>query len=227
MRMTWHDLLFLHWPVPPAVMRPLVPRELELDTFAGEAWIGIVPFRMSGIRLRRLPPVPGTAAFPEINVRTYVTGGGRAGVWFFSLDAAHRLAVRVARAWFGLPYHHAQISVGPTSGGIRYHSTRGSEPAAAFRGEYRPAGVKLHAQPGSLDHWLTERYCLFARDQGGTVGYGDIHHHPWPLQPASVSIELNTMADPLGIALPATPPVARFARRLEVVAWSLRPIGEP
>src|SRR6478736_184531 len=96
MTQTWHDLLFAHWRIRLDVMRPLVPRELEIDTFDGSAWIGVVPFRMSAVRMRGLPPVPGASAFPELNVRTYVRYGGRAGVWFFSLDAESALAVFAA-----------------------------------------------------------------------------------------------------------------------------------
>src|SRR5437867_5100192 len=105
--MRWHDLLFLHWPVRPEIIRPLIPNGLELDTFDGAAWIGVVPFRMTGVRLRWLPPLPGISAFPELNVRTYVRVRDRPGVYFFSLDAGSRTAVAMARAWFHLPYFHA------------------------------------------------------------------------------------------------------------------------
>jgi uncharacterized protein YqjF (DUF2071 family) len=109
MAMTWHDLLFAHWPLPTEALAPLLPDGVELDLFDGEAWLGIVPFRMSGVRLRRLPPLPGTGAFPELNVRTYVRAGGKPGVWFFSLDARSALAVAIARAWFRLPYHRGLL----------------------------------------------------------------------------------------------------------------------
>src|SRR5688500_5474109 len=123
--MRWHELLFMHWPVPAAALRPLIPAGLELDTFDGSAWLGVVPFRMSGIRRRLLPPVPGTAAFPELNVRTYVTAGAKPGVWFFSLDAANRLAVRVARWTFHLPYYDATMScTRDRAGEVAYRSTR-------------------------------------------------------------------------------------------------------
>lgn len=239
MAMTWEDLLFLHWPVPPEALAGFIPPPLRLDTFDGQAWLGVVPFRMSGIHLRGLPPIPGTAAFPEINVRTYaVAPDGRAGVWFFSLDATNRLAVRAARAWFGLPYFDARIRVervGASAAGaaghddraaLRYSTTRTHRgtPPAAFSGTYHPTGPVALAVPGTLDHWLIERYALFAVDRRGRVGCGEIHHAPWPLQPAAANVTANTMAEPIGLALSGPAPLAHFARRLEVVAWTVRPL---
>src|SRR5262245_4554326 len=110
MRMSWHDLLFAHWPVPVAAMRALVPAPLEVDTFDGAAWIGVVPFRMTRVGPLWLPPIPGVSSFAELNVRTYVTRDDKPGVWFFSLDAANPLAVRTARRFFHLPYFHAAMS---------------------------------------------------------------------------------------------------------------------
>ena len=111
MSQSWHDLLFAHWPIDASHLRPLIPAALEIDKFQGEAWIGVVPFRMSGVRLRATPALPTLSAFPELNVRTYVTHGGKPGVWFFSLDAANAIAVSVARAWFHLPYFNARMTL--------------------------------------------------------------------------------------------------------------------
>ncbi len=232
MRMTWRDLLFAHWSVSPDDLRPHVPAALELDTFEGSAWLGVVPFRMDNVRLRGLPALPGAGAFPELNVRTYVQAGGRSGVWFFSLDAASRLAVRGARAWFGLPYFDARMTV-KTEGtvetgeavGVHYRSRRihRRAPPAAFEVTYRPTGPGAPAISGSLDRWLTERYCLFARDRRGTLRSGDIHHAQWQLQPAEAEIRSNTMAEPLGLELPGEP-VLHFARQLDVLAWSPVPL---
>jgi len=225
MTMSWHDLLFLHWPIRPHLLRPLIPAALELDTFDGWAWIGVVPFRMSGVRPRYAPALRCTSAFPEINVRTYVKAHERSGVWFFSLDATSRLAVRVARAWYGLPYYDARIRVDGVGESVRYRSTRVDRSASAapaeFAASYCPTGPAYRSEGGTLEHWLTERYCLFAADRRGRVGYGDVHHVPWPLQPAEADIESNTMTRWLGITLPATNPVIHFARRLDVVAWSV------
>lgn len=227
MHMAWHDLLFLHWPVRPQVVRDLIPAALEVDTCDGWAWVGVVPFRMSGVRPRYTPDLPFTSAFPEINVRTYAKAAGRAGVWFFSLDAMSRLAVRVARAWYGLPYYFAHIRAENKDEWIEYDSSRAhrGSPPAEFKASYRPTGAVYRTSPGEMDHWLTERYCLSAADRRGRVGYGDIHHVPWPLQPAEAEIRVNTMAVAAGIALPDSRPVAHFARRLDVVAWPVVPLS--
>jgi hypothetical protein len=225
MAMKWHDLLFMHWPVPVEVLRPLVPAGLEIDTFDGVAWLGVVPFRMSGIRARGTPAMPWVSAFAELNVRTYVTAGGRAGVWFFSLDAASRLAVRVARATFRLPYFDAQMHIagttGDAAGAVTYSSVRThrNAPPAEFAATYTPTGEVYRAQPGDLDHWLTERYCLYAASPAGRLSRGEIHHSPWPLQPAACDTTVNTMTHQLGITLPPAPPLLHFAKQLDVVAW--------
>lgn len=223
--MTWHDLLFAHWPVPVETVRSLVPMPLEIDTFDGSAWVGVVPFCMTGVRPRYVPAMRRMSDFPEINVRTYVRTPDRAGVWFFSLDAAHRAAVRTARWRFHLPYHDARIMVAKRGQRVSYHSVRTHRgaPPAEFKGSYGPSGSVYHAAPGTLEHWLTERYCLFAADRTRRIGVGEIHHAPWPLQPATAELEVNTMAAPLGLVLPADPPLLHFAQRLDVTAWTLNP----
>lgn len=225
--MRWHDLLFMHWPVPAASLRPLIPVGLELETFDGSAWVGVVPFRMSGIRHRLLPPVPGTAAFPELNVRTYVTIGGKPGVWFFSLDAANRLAVRAARWAFNLPYYDATMSCTreATGGRVSYGSTRthGGAPPATFAARYQPTGPAFRSGAGSLEYFLTERYCLYSADGQGRVFRGEILHAPWPLQPAECETERNTMTQPIGLDLPDAKPLLHYAEVLDVVAWGLEP----
>ena len=220
--MNWHDLLFMHWPMDVASLRPLVPAPLEIDTFDGQAWIGIVPFHMTGVRPRCFPSLPRLSNFAELNVRTYVKTAGKPGVWFFSLDAANPLAVRNARRFFHLPYYNARMSTTTTTAEIQYDSTRTHRrvPVTKFRGRYSPAGPVYRATPGNLDHWLTERYCLYASN-GQKLFRGEIHHARWPLQPAKAEVEINTMTEPLGIKLPQTRPVLYFAKRLDVVAWKL------
>jgi uncharacterized protein YqjF (DUF2071 family) len=222
MLMRWHDLLFLHWPIRPELIRPMIPRRVVLETFDGWAWIGVVPFRMSGVRPRY---VPLSLAFPELNVRTYVNTPGRSGVWFFSLDAASWIAVRVAR-WFGLPYYDARIKVQLDGDVVHYQSVRSDKTAAPaeFNASYRPTGAVYHASPGTLDHWLTERYCLYAARKPDQVVYGEIHHPPWPLQPAEVELRVNTMTQPIGLELPDTKPFSHLARYQEVVAWPIVPL---
>jgi uncharacterized protein YqjF (DUF2071 family) len=220
--MRWTELAFLHWPVTVETLRPLIPRELQIDTFANSAWVGVVPFRMEGVRLRAAPPVPTAHAFPEINVRTYVRGAGRAGVWFFSLDAQSRLAVRGARFLLNLPYFDADMNVESSAGVVDYASVRTHRraPAAAFKARYRPIGEPYEASPGTLDHFLVERYCLFTHDDRRGLGLLDVDHDPWPLQRASVEVAMNTMAVAAGIQLPQMDPVVHYAHTLEVRAWS-------
>jgi len=203
------------------MVRPLVPRELALDTFDGNCWVGVVPFRMTGVRPRAVPPLPLLSRFPELNVRTYVTYGGRPGVYFFSLDAANLPAVWAARAFYHLPYFHAAMSSTETGNTIHYYS-RSDHGAAEFRGHYRPAADIQLRERGSLEHWLTERYCLYTVHQG-RVYRGEIHHQPSPLQDADAEIETNTVAAAAGIALPNVSPLLHFARELEVLIWPLRP----
>ena len=224
----WHDLLFMHWPVAPETLARTLPAPLRPELFEGRAWLGVVPFRMSGVRLRGLPALPGLSAFPELNVRTYVSlpgpdGAPRPGVWFFSLDAASWLAVRVARASFGLPYFLARMGCEADGDGVRYHSRRvRARGAAELVARYRPTGPARPAAPGTLEHFLTERYCLYAPDRRGGLRRAEILHAPWPLQPASAEIQRNTMAAPLGLeALPGAP-LLHFARWLDVRVWSPR-----
>src|ERR1700688_1555100 len=221
----WHDLLFAHWPVPTVAMRPLVPAQLTLDTFNGQCWFGVVPFRMSGIRARWLPAFPGLSRFPELNVRTYVTIGGKPGVYFFSLDAANRPAVWAARAFFHLPYFHAAMTSEERKKTIHYSCHRRGA-SAEFRGRYRPIAPVQPRNRGSLEHWLTERYCLYTVHEGA-VYRGEIHHQPWPLQNAEADLETSTVATAAGISLPETAPSLLFARRLEVLIWPLRRADSP
>jgi uncharacterized protein YqjF (DUF2071 family) len=206
-------------------MRPLVPAPLALDTFDAAGWIGVVPFRMSGVRGRGLPPLPGLSHFPELNVRTYVTYGGKPGVYFFSLDAANRPAVWAARAFFHLPYFHAAMTSEERNKTIDYSCHRRSA-SAEFRGRYRPIAPVQPRDCGSLEHWLTERYCLYTVHKGA-VYRGEIHHQPWPLQNAEADLETNTVAAAAGISLPDTAPSLVFARRLEVLIWPLRRADSP
>jgi uncharacterized protein len=220
MKQTWHDLLFAHWPLLIEKMRPLVPTQLTLDTFDGQCWVGVVPFHMSGIRGHTLPPLPGLSRFPELNVRTYVTYGGKPGVYFFSLDAANLPAVWAARRFYHLPYFHAAMRATKLGANIHYSSRR-LHGAAEFRGRYCPITETRFRENGSIEPWLTERYCLYTV-HGDQVYCGEIHHQPWPLQNAEAEFETNTVAAAAGIALPTTAPLLHFARELEVLIWPLR-----
>jgi uncharacterized protein len=222
MAQTWHDLLFAHWPIDAALLRRKIPAALDIDTFDGSAWIAVVPFRMSGVRIRLTPNMPGLSAFPELNVRTYVKAGGKPGVWFFSLDAANALAVKIARAWFHLPYFRARMKCEDSDGSIHYESERTDRgaPAATLRVTYRPTDPVFEASPGTLEHFLTERYCLYALDhRSRKILRGEIHHPPWPLQIAAAEFSSNTMAGASGVPLPAFKPLLHFSRRQDVVVW--------
>lgn len=222
MTQTWHDLLFAHWPVDTAVLRPMVPEQLSLDLFEGKAWMGVVPFHMSGIRGRGVPAIPGFSRFPELNVRTYVTLHGKPGVFFFSLDAASRAAVWAARRFYHLPYFFAEMSVNADDDLISYMSRRISG-EAEFRASFAPIEPVKLSTAGSLEHWLTERYCLYTVHEG-EVFRCEIHHQPWPLQRARAEITINTMSSAARITLPATSPLLHFSRRLDVLIWPLRPV---
>jgi uncharacterized protein YqjF (DUF2071 family) len=219
MAQTWSSLLFAHWPVSPAVLRPLLPAALAVDTFAGDAWIGVVPFDLTRMAPRGAPGWLGLA-FPELNVRTYVTVEQKPGIWFFSLDAASLLAVVGARATYHLPYYRAAMTIAERAGWIVYSSQRRHPRAAPvrFEGRYRPTGPVFESAPESLERWLTARYCLYAADRTGRLYRGEIDHPPWPLQPAEAEIAVNSMAAGLGIELIGSP-LLHFSRRLDMVAW--------
>ena len=222
--MTWRHLLFAHWPVAAQALRPLIPPALGIDTFEGQAWLGVIPFTMR-IAPRGGGVWPLRRDFHELNVRTYVTmdtpDGARPGVWFFSLDAADRLSVRLARAVWRLPYFDAAMSLEEESGWIRYHSVRRRRGAgeAEYAARYRPTRAAQRSAPGSLAAFLTERYCLYAPGRGGGVRRGEIHHEPWLLAPAACEAEVNTMTWPLGVALPDVVPLLHYAAAIDVVAW--------
>jgi uncharacterized protein YqjF (DUF2071 family) len=225
-RQSWRDLLFAHWPVDAAVLRPLIPEPLEVQQHDGTGWLGIVPFRMAGVMRRPLPDLPGVSAFPELNVRTYVSYRDRPGVWFFSLDAANRLAVTGARLLFSLPYHFARMNVAEQPGeGIGYRSQRFGTQPAEFVGTYRPTGPPQLAVADTLDHWLTERYCLYTTTRSGRLLRAEVHHPPWPLQPATLELRRNSMAEPLGIPLVNLPSTLHFSRRIDVVVWNPEPVS--
>jgi uncharacterized protein YqjF (DUF2071 family) len=219
--MCWRDLLFMHWPVPEGALRPLVPPALRLDAFDGSAWLGVVPFRMAGVRPRFLPAVPWLSGFPELNLRTYVTAGGKPGIWFFSLDAGNPVAVRLARTTFHLPYFDAEMSCDVADDEVRYRSVRthGGAPAAEFAARYRPVGEPFESRRGSLENFLTERYCLYAADGRGDMRRGDIHHRLWPLRVAEAEVERLKMTQQIGLDLPDTEPILHFSARLDVLAW--------
>jgi uncharacterized protein len=226
MTQTWHDLLFAHWPVDAGIVAPKIPGPLELDLVEGKAWLAVVPFRMTNVSPRGVPSLPWVSEFPELNVRTYVRFEEKPGVYFFSLDAGNPLAVAGAKSLFHLPYFSATMAVERSGDTVRYTSERKGDPGVTARliASYKPIGPPSPPRAGSLEHFLTERYCLYTVHDGRPHRL-EIHHPPWPLQPADASIEVNTMADAAGIPLPRIEPLLHFSKRQDVVAWRLKPAG--
>jgi uncharacterized protein YqjF (DUF2071 family) len=227
MTQTWHDLLFAHWPVDTRLLRSKVPAGLELDLHENRAWAGIVPFHMTNVAPRGVPALPWVSAFPELNVRTYVSVNGKPGVYFFSLDAGNPLAVGAARTMFHLPYFSADMAIEEREGWFQFRSRRIASGAAAAElvCRYRPTGPVEPAAQGSLEYFLTERYCLYTFDASQHLYRLEIHHPPWPLQAAEADFQVNTMAEACGITLAAINPLLHFSRRQDVVAWPMRSLA--
>jgi uncharacterized protein len=218
----WHDLLFMHWPVALESLRPHIPTSLEIDTFEGRAWLAVVPFRMSNIYPRGLFPVPWLSAFAELNVRTYVIRDNKPGVWFFSLDAANPIAVSLARNWFKLPYFNARMKCKEEGRSIKYssHRTHRNAPSCNFIGMYKPVADVVIPKVGSLEYFLTARYCLYTADKKDNLYRGEIHHEPWPLQLAKAKVETNTVTESIGVKLIGEP-LLHFSKRIDVDVWGL------
>src|SRR5438477_4013758 len=205
MAQSWDELLFAHWPIGVDQLRRVVPPQLEVDTFADQAWLGVVAFRISAIHLPGLPALPGLARFPEVNLRTYVRHNGRPGVLFLSLHCSNRLAMAIARPWFRLPYQYADVCLAPDGDTVDFASR--SRSGASFVARYRPLSEACAARPGSLEEWLTERYCYYTAVPEGRLYRGAIDHAPWMLARANAEIGTNTLAVPFGLNLPETPPL--------------------
>jgi uncharacterized protein YqjF (DUF2071 family) len=216
MQQHWSDLLFLHWEIDPDTLRALIPPSLEIDTYDGKGWLGVVPFSMSGVAPRGSPKPSFICDFPEINVRTYVKRDGKPGIWFFSLDVPRRLPVWLARTFFHLPYFKAEMEVRNEGSDTYYKSTCRNR---SFEATYRGRRAIL-PEEGSFERWATERYCLYSARNDGRLYRAEEQHPRWPLQQAEYSIRKNTMLDafPIGEQHPS----ALFSKELPVVAWMVR-----
>lgn len=219
MTQSWFHLLFAHWPMPAERVRPLVPDALELETFGGDAWVALTPFRLANLRVRGLPKLGDTSEFLEMNFRTYVSRRGVPGVLFFSLDASSRTAVRGARALYRLPYFEAAMSMAAENGGWRYRSSR-KEGGAEARLGYRPVAAPASPAPGSFEAWSMERYCLYAPLRSGRLLRAHIHHSPWRVAPAEGRLELNTVGDAAGIALEGIEPMFHYSEEQHILGWA-------
>ena len=221
---SWAQLLFAHWPVPAETIRHLIPDALEIDTFDGSAWIGVVPFAMKDVSPRFLPKVGPVSNFLELNVRTYVKQGGIAGVYFFSLDCSSAFATWVAKTFYHLPYYDAVMKYKKSNDWISYESMR-DDGATAFKAIYRGTGERVSAQAGSIDHFLTERYCLYTTNDKKQLHRGVIHHDVWPLQHAEAEISTNSMTTTrLGFDLPDARPLLHYSENIDTVEWPLKAV---
>ena len=223
MRQSWRSLLFAHWPVPVDAIRDLIPPSLEIDTFDGFAWVGVVPFSMNDVCPRFVPSLPWVSNFLELNVRTYVRKNGVAGVYFFSLDCSNPLAVYAARKFFHLPYFDARMSLNNIDSDIVYKSLR-QRTGEQFEAIYCAEGPPLSIGKDSIEHFLTERYCLYTANPKGKLLRGVIHHVPWPLQRANAEIRVNTMLPPaLMKSCENAPQLLHYSKNIDTVEWYLSP----
>lgn len=226
MTQRWNDLLFAHWRAPAAQVAPLLPEGLQVDTFDGSAWLGVVPFWMDRIKVRGVPPIPGARSFPELSLRTYVRDLRTAtpGVYSFSLDGANLLAVAVGRGFYRMPYHWAEMRLEerPNHEFVFYSRRRFSNRPVVFKARYRglgPTRKLVEMRSGTLEYFLTERYCLFTRTPSGELVRANVHHVPWPLEDARAEIERNDLPASIGIDLEDQEPVLHYSRRLAVYVW--------
>ncbi|MCQ6276307.1 DUF2071 domain-containing protein [Bacillus sp. V3B] len=227
MRQNWGHFLFVHWPIPLELLRPHIPSTLEIDTYNRSAWLGVVVFVMEGIYPRGLPPISLTPTFPEINVRTYVQYDGKPGVFFMSLDVGDWASYTIAKRWYHLPYQPADISFQKEEQTFHCQSIRkrSTNPPIAFQAKYTPISEVYFPKEGTLDHWLTERYCLFSSNNGSDIFCGEIHHRPWPLQKVEAEISRNTLLTPFKIDGTKVQPIYHFSKGVDAFFWNIKKVS--
>jgi uncharacterized protein YqjF (DUF2071 family) len=214
---TLDEQLFVHYRVTAEQLQALVPDGLEVQEHSDSAWLSVTAFVVSGLRARGLLPFPYASTFRELNVRTYVTRDEKPGIWLFSIDLSTRLAVEAARRLYRLPSFYAEISVRRRGDELLYDCSRGD--GKAFSASYRADGDPFEAEPGSLEHFLAERYCLYT-EHDEQLYRADVHHRPWALQPAAARIDLNTMTS---LKVTQDDPLVHFSARQDIVIWPLEP----
>ena len=222
-RQTWHNLLFVHWPVPASVLRAHIPAPVSIDERDGTAWLGLVPFTMTSVTFKGMPSLPWLSAFAEMNLRTYVSVAGKPGVWFLRMDCARLPAVLAARSQLGLPYVWSRMRVREHGLAVAYKS-ESRWGAARFRAAYEPTGSVRESATGSLEAFLTERYCLYTVKARRLWRVG-IQHVPWPLQSAAATVDVNTIPAALELPAPVEAPLLHFARRIDVIGWGPETCG--
>jgi uncharacterized protein len=224
MYQSWGKLLFMHWQIPIQSLRQLIPEPLAIDTFDGKAWIGLTPFTVWNARPIFMPPLPWVSDFHEINVRTYVHLDGVPGVWFFSLDANSSVAVMAARTFFRLPYYRASISLEQQGETIIYTATReGAASRAEFNATWAIGADLPKAEPGSLDFFLIERYCLYTSDEGKLYRCR-IYHQPWPLQEANLTAYSSNIIEADGLPTLKGEPLLHCGGPVNVEVWPLEEV---
>jgi len=225
MHQSWGKLLFMHWRIDAAQLRPLIPEELEIDTFDGSAWVAVTPFTMWDIRALPvfLPSLPGFSTMHELNVRTYVHLDRVPGVWFLSLDCNNAAAVLAARTFYFLPYYNADIELDEEDQTIAYSLVRSDEPPAELSAVWTIGETIPFSHPGSLEFFLTERYCLYS-ERAGELYRARIYHEPWPLQQAILSSFRSTMIESHGLPTPKGEPLLHYADEIKVDIWPLKKV---
>ncbi len=226
MRQRWRNLLFSHWPIPLETLRRHIPSELEIDTYQGRAYLGVIVFMIEGIHLRGLSSLSLTPVFSEVNLRTYVHYQGKPGVFFLSLDVGDWASYTIAKRWYRLPYKKALISFQKEGQSFACQSVRKGtiDPPISFGVKYAPASEVYVPKEGTLDHWLTERYCLFSTNNGSNIYCGEIHHRPWPLQKAKADISKNTLFTPFRMEGSEGKPICHFSKGLDTLFWNIKKI---
>jgi hypothetical protein len=215
----WGKLLFMHWPIPVERLRSLVPPQLTIDTFDGEAWVGITPFTLWNVRLSFTPPVPYLSDFHELNVRTYVLYRGVPGVWFFSLNTNSSMTVFGARTFYFLPYFNSDINLRQEGDTIHYQLRRtDAERPATFDASWEIGKELPEAEPGTLEYFLTERYCLYSAS-GESIYRARIHHRPWPLRQAALLSHASDIAESDYLPKLKGKPLVHYAEALAVDVW--------
>lgn len=222
MMQKWEHLLFMHWPVREDLIKNHLPPGLELDTYDGNAWISIIPFKVSAMRLRKMPKLPYFGCFLELNVRTYVKKDKKAGVYFFSLDTSKLLAAAGGRI-ATLSYYYAKMNMKKERDQIIFSSVRKGKSTSGFKASYRPAADPFHPEKESLDYWLMERYFLYSY-RYGKLFRGDIHHRKWEVQKAEADVKKQTMTAFLGEKTSYTKPLFHYARSKQALFWMVKPI---
>lgn len=225
MYQSWGNLLFMHWRLPADLIRPHIPEPVQIDTFDSSAWIAITPFELWNVRPIFVPPIPFFSDFCEINVRTYVYYENVPGVWFFSLDANSVLAVLGARLFYSLPYHNAEMSLRRTGKSINFSSNRSNQEHGGFDAAwFIENGEAKTSEPGSLEFFLTERYCLYTLYEHDLYRCR-IHHQPWELGPARPENLSTDLFSADGLPTPEGDPILHAARPVDVEVWPLAKIS--